>query len=131
MLRSLILAAALIAVPAAAKPSQTQEDKLAKELAGRVAGKPTNCIYQRDIRSVRIYDRTALVYEMNDNTYYLNRPRSGAEFLTWNDVLVTDTHSPQLCSIDIVRLVDNSSHMSSGSVGLGDFVPYTKVKSTN
>ena len=56
--------------------------------------------------------------------------RAGASWLNDNDVLVTDTHSSQLCSIDVVRLFDNASRMPNGSVGLGKFIPYTKPKNS-
>ena len=56
----------------------------------------------------------------------MNRPTSGQRSLDRNDILVTDTHSSQLCSIDTVRLIDRSSQFYSGFVGLGEFVPYTK-----
>lgn len=124
-----IAAISLLATAAQAAPRQTPEEKLAKALEGRTAGEPVNCIYQRDIRSSRIYDRTAILYELNNGTYYLNRPDGGASSLSWNDVLVTDTHSPQLCSIDIVKLYDSSPWMQSGFVNLGKFVPYKKVAS--
>lgn len=122
-----IAAVSLLASAAQAAPRQTAEEKLAKALEGREAGKPVDCIYQRDIRSSRIYDRTAILYELNNGTYYLNRPEGGASSLNWNDVLVTDTHSPQLCSIDIVKLYDTHPWMQSGFVNLGKFVPYKKV----
>lgn len=123
-----LAAFSLAATAAQAAPRQTPEEKLAKALEGREAGKPVDCIYQHDIRSSRIYDRTAILYELNNGTYYLNRPDAGAQSLSWNDVLVTDTHSPQLCSIDIVKLYDTSPWMQSGFVNLGKFVPYKKVK---
>ena len=129
MFRSLILAAGIVsfaASPAFARPVD-QEAKIARALEGRVAGKPTDCIRQIDIRSSQIFDRTAILYEMSNGTYYLNRPQSGAAFLSRNDILVTDTHSQDLCSIDIVRLLDNVSRFPSGSLGLGPFVPYTKA----
>jgi hypothetical protein len=105
------------------------EAKLAKALEGRVAGTPVDCIQLRDIQSSRIIDGTAILYDTG-TTLYLNRPASGASWLNDNDVLVTDTHSSQLCSIDIVRLFDNASHMPNGSVGLGKFIPYTKPKNS-
>lgn len=120
------LAMALAATTAIAAPAESGDDQIARALAGRIAGKPTDCLYQRDIRSTRIIDRTAILYEMNNGTIYLNRPTSGASFLNSNYALVTDTHSSQLCTIDIVRQVDFISHFESGSVGLGPFVPYLK-----
>ena len=57
-LGTLILAAA----PAMASPSADGEAKLAQVLEGRVAGAPVDCLTQRDIRSTRIINRTAIVY---------------------------------------------------------------------
>ncbi|KRB86941.1 hypothetical protein ASE00_07900 [Sphingomonas sp. Root710] len=115
------------AVPAHSAPRVEPEARLAKALAGRVAGKPVDCIQLRQIQSSEIFERTAILYK-SGSTWYVNRPASGANFLNRDDVLVTDTHSSNLCSIDIVRLLDSSSHFPSGSLGLGKFVPYTKPK---
>jgi len=100
------------------------EAKLAKALEGRVAGAPVECIQLRDIRSSQIIDGTAIIYDTGARLY-VNRP-SGASSLDDNDILVTNTHSSQLCNVDIVRLYDNASHIERGFVGLGKFVPYTK-----
>lgn len=100
--------------------------KLAKALEGRVAGKPVTCLNLRDIRSTRIVDNTAILYETGGGKIYVNTPRSGASSLRDGRVMVTDTRSSQLCSIDTVRLYDNGSRMEMGWVGLGDFVPYAK-----
>lgn len=116
---------AAVATPAAAAARDGEAD-LAKAVAGRTAGKPVDCILLRNIRSSRIIDGTAIVYEMNNGVFYVNRPRSGAESLNWTNVLVTDTHSSQLCSIDTVKLYDTGVRMTTGWVGLGDYVPYTK-----
>lgn len=117
---------ALAAVGGSASPAVSHDDQIAKAISGRVEGKPTDCLYLRDIRSTKIIDRTAVLYEMNNGTIYVNRPASGASFLNDNYSLVTDTHSSQLCSIDIVRLYDFVSRFEVGSVGLGPFVPYAK-----
>lgn len=133
-MRSILVSLAALALltPAAnAAPRQTPEEKLAKALEGRTAGKPVDCIYLHNIRSSRIFDRTAILYEVNNGTYYLNRPDAGASSLNWGDVLVTDTHSSQLCSIDVVRLYDTHPWMQNGFVNLGKFVPYKKVVARN
>ncbi len=129
---SAILAAAALATASAglaAGPSIAErgETRLAKATAGRTAGTPVDCINQQDIRSSEIIDRTAILYRTSGNRLYVNRPRSGATSLDSDDNLVTDTHTPQLCSIDVVRLLDRSSRSYSGFVGLGEFVPYVKV----
>lgn len=126
---SLLVGGALVAAagsaPAAARPSPDAE--LAKAIQGRVAGEPVDCINLRIIRSSKVIDKTAIVYDAG-SVVYVNRPRAGGQLLDRWDILVTKTFSTQLCSIDVVRLYDPSSKMETGAVFLGDFVPYTKVK---
>jgi len=114
------------ALPAAAARVDP-ETRIAKLLEGRVAGKPVDCIPLRQIDSSQIFEKTAILYRVG-GIWYLNRPESGASFLDRDDVLLTDTHSPNLCRIDIVRLLDSGTHFPSGTLGLGKFVPYTKPK---
>lgn len=121
------LLAALFAMAGAADAARPSPDEqLAKALDGRVAGKPVKCIPLRNIRSTQVIDRTAIVYGGHGRTIYVNRPTSGLAFLRDDMILVTDTRSSELCNIDIVKLMDPGSKMISGSVGLGDFVPYTR-----
>ena len=124
-----VLAAATVlslSVSADARPKIMPEAKLAKMLDGRVAGKPQDCIFLPSIRGSRIVDNTAIVYDAG-RTLWVNRPRSGAESLDDDDILVTRLHSSSLCSIDIVELHDRYGNFYSGFVGLGEFVPYRKV----
>ena len=123
---ALLVGSLLFACGAAqAAPDRTPEAQLAKALEGRVAGKPVDCIFLQSIRSSRIIDRTAILYDTG-GTVYVNQPKSGASSLSRDNVLVTDTHSSQLCSVDIVKLYESGSRMQRGWVGLGPFVPYTK-----
>lgn len=126
MLRtSLILLAALaFASPAAAQDTSPGQAELAKALEGRVAGEPVSCISLSAIRSTRIIDRTAILYDTGARLY-VNRP-SGAEWLDSDDILLTRTFSGDLCNLEIVNLLDRSSRMQRGSVGLGRFVPYSR-----
>ena len=119
-----------LSVAADARPRIAPEAKLAKMLDGRVAGEPRDCIFLPSIRGSRIIDKTALVYDAG-RTLWVNRPRSGAESLDDDDILVTNLHGSSLCSIDIVSLHDRYGHFYSGFVGLGEFVPYRKVASAS
>jgi hypothetical protein len=120
---SIILAAA----PAGAKPRLDPEQRLARAIEGRVAGDPVSCVNLRSIRSSRIIDRTAIIYDAG-GTLYVNRPRSGRESLDQWDVMVTRPFNSQLCSIDVVHLYDSTSRMQTGAVFLGDFVPYRRPR---
>jgi hypothetical protein len=123
----LAAASVLVVAPANAAPRLSPEARLAKALEGRVAGEPVDCINLRSIRSSRIIDETAILYEVG-STLYVNRPRAGQDSLDRWDTMVTKTFGSQLCSIDTIKMVDPSSHMLTGIVFLGDFVPYRKVR---
>ncbi|MDR6852981.1 hypothetical protein J2Y54_002501 [Sphingomonas sp. BE123] len=131
-MRFAIAAAALaaLALPGAAmadeQPDAKGEAELAKMIEGRVAGKPVRCLPTTAMSQTTVIDKTAIVYRAGSKLY-VNRPRSGADQLDDDDILVTKIYGSQLCNIDKVDLVDRTSRMWSGFVVLGDFVPYTKV----
>jgi hypothetical protein len=126
ILASLILAGAVLTVPASAADQKTPQAKLDKLLSGRVAGKPTSCINLTTATSSEIIDGKAIVYRVG-STLYVNEPRSGADTLDSDDLLVTKTFGSNLCSIDTVNLYDRTTRIPHGFVILGDFVPYKRV----
>ena len=126
-LAALLAGALLVAAGAAtAAPRLSPEAQLAKALDGRVAGEPVDCISLSRVRSSRIIDDTAILYEAG-NTIYVNHPRAGRESLDRWDTLVTKLFTSQLCSTDVVQLYDTSSRIQTGLVFLGEFIPYKKV----
>ena len=126
---SLLLAAASLLAPAAAQaaPAKDGEARLARALEGRTAGEPVDCVPLHAIRSSRIIDDTAIVYDAG-STLYVNRPRSGRESLDQWDVLVTRSFGSRLCSTDVVHLYDTGARFQTGLVFLGEFVPYRRLK---
>ena len=124
-----LIAASLVATGATAVQARERdpEAQLARALAGRVAGEPVNCIDLHRIRSSRVIEHTAILYDAG-SVIYVNRPRNGADQLNRFDTLVTRTPSTQLCSVDVVHTVDLSSNTFTGSVFLDEFVPYRRVR---
>lgn len=121
-------AAAAFAPAQAGSPDPAKgERKLAQALEGRVAGEPVDCINLHRIRSSRIINRTAIVYDAG-GTLYVNRPRAGASSLRDWDVMVTRPFGSRLCRVDTVQMFSPGSRMLSGVVFLGDFVPYKRVQ---
>lgn len=117
---------ALLATSAVdARGKLTGEERLAKILDGREAGKPVDCIPLTSTRSSQIIDKTAIVYDAG-RTIYVNRPIH-ADSLDDDEIMVTNLHTSQLCRLDTVRLHDRSGFWFSGFVGLEQFVPYRKV----
>lgn len=110
---------------AQAKP-QDREEELARAIRGRVAEAPVQCIDLHRVRSSRIINGTAIVYDAG-NVIYVNRPENGADQLNQWDTMVTRTPSTRLCNVDTVTMIDRASHSFTGVVFLGDFVPYRRV----
>ncbi len=130
ILAIVLASAVLTAAPAvAAREKLTGEQKLAKLLEGREAGRPVSCISQYHSVDTEIIDKTAIVYK-SGSTIYVNRPRY-PESLDDDDIMVTELHGNQLCNLDIVRLHDRTGFWYKGFAGLGDFVPYRKVAARN
>ncbi|AQR72482.1 hypothetical protein [Sphingomonas sp. LM7] len=127
LIKTLLVAASVIAAPALAAPRDTPEVKLQKLLAGRVAGEPVSCISLPPGNSSQVIEGKAIVYRVGSRLY-VNTPRSGAESLNDDDILVVKMTGSQLCSIDTINLVDRTSGFPRGFVILGKFVPYTRVK---
>jgi hypothetical protein len=127
---AVIAAAALLAAPALlAKPRQTGDERLAKLIEGREAGKPTSCLSSWETRELEVIDKVALVYGRGD-TIWVNRP-DNAKSLDDDEILVTKTSGSQLCKLDIVQTMDRSAHFITGFVSLTDFVPYKRVAKAN
>lgn len=119
----------LAAAVAEARPRLTGEEQLAEMLKGRVAGKPVDCINLPLASSSTVIDKTAIVYQ-SGGTYYVQRPRSGADQLDDDDILVTRLTTAELCSIDTVQLHDRTTGFWRGFVSLDKFVPYTRPPRT-
>lgn len=113
------------ATGAQAGPRLTGEERLAKMLEGREAGKPVNCISLSDSRDQTVIDKTALVYK-SGNTIWVNRPRN-ADQLDDDDILVTYPNGGSFCRLDRVQTLDRPGYFVTGFVMLDDFVPYRKV----
>jgi hypothetical protein len=122
-----VVGAAMLAVPAAdARTKLTGEQRLAKMLEGREAGKPVNCISYSQTQDTTVIDKTAIVYRVG-STLYVNRP-TNVDRLTDDDIMVTKLYTSQLCSTDTIQLHDRTAgNMWNGFLGLNQFVPYRKV----
>lgn len=116
---------ALAAAPSVARERMTGDQKLAKLLAGRVAGQPRSCINTMVNRDSRVIDGTAVVYGRG-RTIWVNVP-ANAEDLDDRDAMVIRQFGSQLCRSDIITTIDTASGMFTGSVFLREFVPYTRT----
>jgi hypothetical protein len=129
------LSAALLVVAgsaAAQTPAQPEkasfgEAKLTNMLKGRTAGEPVDCITMRNIRSVEIADGIGILFDTIDGTRYLNRTASGTDRLDTAYTVVANTHMPDICRVDSVKLIDPGTGRMVGTANLGTFTPYRRT----
>ncbi len=109
--------------------TEKQTQRLDKELAGKVAGTPLNCISNfNSTNIVRISD-DILLYRVSGNLVYKNNLRSSCPGLARDDdIIVSEQYGGQKCRGDLVRLVDRTSGIPGPVCSLGEFVPYRKNK---
>jgi hypothetical protein len=129
MLPTAVLAAGCTQTQAEVERAQVREagvqEKLAKELAGLVPGKPETCINQFPQKQSSGFGATIL-YRVNSKLVYRNDTVGGCEGIARGDILVTRTPSGQLCRGDIAQTIDQTSRFPTGSCSFGDFVPYRR-----
>lgn len=107
--------------------TEKQAQILAKELDGKVAGKPINCLNShRTDNLIRVSD-DIILYRHSNNLVYKNKLRSSCPGLARDDdIMVTRSYSSNQCRGDIIELIDRYSGIPGGFCSLGEFVPYRK-----
>lgn len=87
----------------------------------------TSCIPLRQVNSSRIVDQTAIIYRINSRKLYVNQPADGrCTGLRENRAIVTRLATGNLCSVDIIRIIDPPTRMEYGSCPLGIFTEYRR-----
>ena len=110
--------------------TEKQSATLAKQLGGKVAGEPVNCISDfQSTNLIRVSD-DILLYRVSGNLVYENRLRYSCPGLARDDdIIVSEQFGSQKCRGDIIKLVDRYSGIQGPVCSLGEFVPYRKDKS--
>lgn len=109
--------------------TEKQSKVLSKQLAGKIAGEPVNCITDfNSTNLIRVSD-DILLYRVSSRLVYENRLRYSCPGLARdNDIIVTEQFGSQRCKGDLIRLVDRTSGIQGPTCSLGEFVPYRKDK---
>lgn len=136
MKRTAATAAAALAMLAAASCATTPEQRAEREeraaneldvaLAGLVPGEPQTCVNMRELGSSETIGERTILYRANPGLIYRNDPPGGCPGLDENAAMVTRTPTSQLCSGEIIRVIDNQTGTFRGSCALGEFVPYRR-----
>ena len=111
---------------AQSRSARDGEARLTRMLEGRVAGAPASCVGTTNTsHDLIVIDEVGVVYDTGD-TFYVARATE-PDKLRWTDRIefVRASHK-RLCSSDKVWTFDRHTGLSTGSIQLGDFVPYTR-----
>lgn len=132
MRKVLMFLTAVIAGAGVAGAAQDRWDKAeqayTKALAGKVAGKPVDCIdTRRGNVSLSAY-RDKLVYTVDRKLVYVNQTTGGCEGVARGDTLVTRQFQTRACRGDIAQTVSLPPRIPTGSCALGSFTPYRAAK---
>lgn len=130
-MRLLIFAAVGIGLTACATAMSQPEQRSAKAqatydklLAGKTAGRPTNCLPLQRSNDMTVIDDDTILYR-DGRTTYVNKPLGSCNMLSRGSyALVTRSSGSQLCRGDIATVTDVSTGVTVGSCAMGDFVPY-------
>jgi hypothetical protein len=98
-------------------------------LAGRVAGKPVECISNLETQSqVRIIDSATIAYSRTARRTWITHPRGNCPGLQPFRTLIVERRGSQLCKGDRFRTVRAPATVPSGVCFFGSFTPYDKVE---
>lgn len=88
------------------------------------AGDPLNCIQTNRIRSTQIVDDQTVDFRMSDGTILRNTLPNNCPGLRMANAFSYSSSQPQLCSVDVIRVLNTSGGPRLGAAcGLGQFVP--------
>ncbi|PXA97334.1 hypothetical protein DMC47_14325 [Nostoc sp. 3335mG] len=115
------------ATPQQQAETQAKGDRqLAKTLAGRVAGKPENCLPTGFVDGPQIIG-DSLIYRQTGKRLWRSQVRDRCPFLRNDQIVVSILYGASVCRNDRFRLVDRGVPIPSGDCPFGEFVPYDKV----
>jgi len=122
MTRSFLPAAALAAFAAACAPTE----KPVETAAPAAAPVGESCLNLAQIRESKVVDDNTIDFIMRNGRTYRNTLSAKCPSLGFEEAFTYSTSLSQLCSADIIRVVQQGGGPQLGaSCGLGKFVPYT------
>jgi len=91
-------------------------------------GKPQSCVSIPRIRATRVHGDGVIDFEMSGGKVYRNTLPNACPGLGFRESFAYETSLSQLCSTDIITVLESPPVMRGASCGLGQFQPVTLVK---
>jgi hypothetical protein len=124
-MRLLPLPLLLAACAATGGGPSTSEADLARELAGRTAGEPRDCVSTAQGSNLVARGRQTLVYERGD-TIWVNRLKAECPGLEELSQLIVEVHGSQYCRGDRFRTRQPGMNIRGPICVLDRFTPYRR-----
>ena len=86
-------------------------------------GKPISCVRLSDIRETRVRDDSTIDFYMRDRRVYRNTLPNSCPQLGFEERYTYTTSLPELCSTDIITVLQSPGLQRGVSCGLGQFQP--------
>ena len=103
----------------------------AREMAPEVrsVGEPKSCVSTQQIRSTKVIDDNTIDFKMAGGKTYRNTLPYSCTGLSRDDAFSYRTSTSQLCSVDIIRVLENyGGRLNEGAgCGLGKFQEVKRV----
>ena len=125
-MRTLMFLIALAAAGcAASRPvGDTSEARaLDRQLAGRVAGEPRDCVPQRQDQPLHAVDRRTVIYDL-PGEIWVSRLAADCPLLGPDSTIVVETFGDRYCRNDRIRALQPGTTIPGPICLLGDFTPY-------
>jgi hypothetical protein len=111
---------AALAGPALGRPLKPeQEAKIQPD------GKPVSCVTASSIRETRVRDDSTIDFYMLGNKVYRNKLPQSCPQLGFEERFGYTVTNNQLCSVDIIHVIQSPPSIPGASCGLGQFQPIT------
>ena len=126
-MRKVLLACLVVAATAPLTTSGAARGREALPMA-TPAGKPESCIPLVSIRQSHVRNDHVIDFEMNGGKVYRNTLPDGCPGLGFDESFTYRTSLSQLCSSDIITVLQSPGPRRGASCGLGQFQPVTLAK---
>jgi hypothetical protein len=91
-------------------------------------GKPISCVQTTNIRSTSVHGDSVIDFHMNGGKVYRNTLPMSCPSLGFEERFLYKTSTSQLCSVDIITVLQSPGLSQGASCGLGQFQPVKLTK---
>jgi hypothetical protein len=123
-MRNVLIASALIALTTTGSVAPPRD----AIPAATPTGEPVNCVSISRIRETRVHGDSTIDFIMNGGKVFRNTLPNSCPSLGFEERFLYKTSTSELCSVDIITVLQSPGTSRGASCGLGQFQPVALVK---